>query len=287
MSRASDSPVKRNQVKYGVIGAGALSKSLIAQLPAKSRQIGAVAGSSYRVASRMANSLRAGYPARDVCELDASPVILFHAPVVHIRTIALLLAEARIEWKDKPVIFCDCEVPLAVVERFRALGASTAVARQFGVGGAIMVEGNAPALAHAHRIALDLRLRAIEIPPGAGDLFAAALTIATAALTPLINRTVDLLRSCGLRDKVAVQMAASLFQQTVQEYGHSGRQSWTWHVREPDAEQIESEIGAVPESFRELFRQLTLAGFDDFEKHPAIAAKLRGENDTKLRGKAV
>lgn len=218
MSRVS---VSRSN-EYGVIGAGALSKSLIGQLPHKSRQIGCVAGSSFRVASRMANSLRAGHPARSADELDASPVILFHAPAIQVPAMALLLAGARIQWKDKPLIFCDCEVPLAVRERFRSLGASTALARQFGVAGTLVVEGTVPALAHAHRIAADLRLRAVEIPDGAGGLFAAAQMLATSALTPLINRAADMLRACGLRDKVAVQMASALFQQTVQEYGHSG-----------------------------------------------------------------
>jgi hypothetical protein len=276
MSRVSVSRIKFDHADYGVIGAGALSKSLIGQLPRKSRQIGFVAGVSFRVASRMANSLRAGHPARCADELDSSPVILFHAPAIQVPAIALLLAEARIQWKDKPLIFCDCEVPLALLERFRNLGASTATARQFGIAGTMVVAGTAPALTQAHRLAVELRLRAIEIPPG--ELFAAALTLATSALTPLINRAADMLRACGLRDKVAVQMAAALFQQTVQEYDRSGRQSWAWHVRQPDADQIEAEIAAVTEPFRGLFRQLILLGFDDFEKHGPVAEQLRKKN---------
>jgi hypothetical protein len=264
-----------SQAEYGVIGAGALSKSLIGQLPRKARQIGPVAGVSLRVASRMANSLRAGHAARNADELGATSVILFHAPAVQVRAIADLLEQANIDWKDRPLIFCDCEVPVAQVDRFRALGASTAVARQFGISGTIMVEGTAPALACAHRIASELRLRAIEIAPGASDLFAAALTLATAALTPLVNRATSLMRNCGLRDQEAVRMATALFGQTIQEYSHSGKQSWVWHVREPEADQINAEISAVGEPFREIFRQLILCGFDDFDKHTELARELR------------
>jgi hypothetical protein len=275
MSRVSASRLEYGGAEYGVIGAGALSKSLIGQLPRKARQIGPVAGVSFRVASRMTNSLRAGYAARDADELDGTPVILFHAPAVQVRAIAELLERAHIDWKDKPLIFCDCEAPVALVNRFRALGASTAVARQFGISGTIMVEGTAPALACAHRIASELRLRSIEIAPGASDVFAAALTLATAALTPLVNRATSLMRACGLRDQEAVRMATALFEQTIQEYGHSGKQSWVWHVREPESEQIGAEITAVGEPFRNLFRQLILAGFDDFEKHAEVARELR------------
>lgn len=263
------------QAEYGVIGAGALSKSLVGQLPRKSRQIGPVVGVSFRVASRMTNSLRAGHAARSADELNSLPVILFHAPAVQVRAIATVLEQARIDWKNKALIFCDCEAPVALSDRFRALGASTAVARQFGIPGIMMVEGAAPALACAHRIAAELRLRAIEISPGSGDVFAAAITLATAALTPLIHRTAGMMRACGLRDKVAVQLATLLFEQTAQEYCHSGRQSWSWHVREPEVEQIEAEIAAAEEPFRALFRCLILSGFDDFDKHPEVARALR------------
>jgi hypothetical protein len=275
MSRASES-----RVEYGVIGAGALSKSLIGQLPRKAREVGPVVGVSNRVASRMANTLRAGYAARGPEELNGVPVILFHAPDGQMRQIAELLEGARIDWKDKPLIFCDCEVPVSIRDRFRALGAATAAARQFGLAGSIMVEGTAPALGRALRIAAELKLRAIEIAPGTSDVFAATVTLATAALTPLINRAAALLRKTGLRDKAAVGMATALFERTIQEYGHSGKQSWLWHVREPEAEQLEAEIAAVAEPFRPLFRQLILAGFEDFEKHPDVVLQLRGSART-------
>jgi hypothetical protein len=277
MSRASGF-----QAEYGVIGAGALSKSLIGQLPRKTRQIGPVAAVSLRVASRIANSLRAGYAVRTPDELNGAPVILFHAPDGQVRGTAALLLQAKIAWLDKPLIFCDCETPVALIDRFRTLGAVTAVARQFGIPDTIMVEGSGSALACAHRIASELRLRAIEIQPGTSDNFAAGLTLSAAALTPLVNRVADLMRTCGLRDKEAVKMATALFERSIQDFGHSGRQSWCWHVRGPDPEQVEAEISAVNEPFRKLFRQLILSGFDDFEKHPEVAAQLRNPQQPEV-----
>lgn len=270
MSRASGF-----QPEYGVIGAGALSKSLIGQLPRKSRQIGPVAGVSFRVASRMANSLRAGHAARNADELDTVPVILFHTPADQVSDVARLLEGARIGWKGKALVFCDCQPSSALLNRFHLLGADAAVARQFGIAGSIMVEGAPSALASAHRIAKELRLKAVEIAPGTGDMFNAAVTLSTRAVTPLINRAASLLRESGLRDQEAVRMATALFDQTIREYGHSGKQSWGWHVREPETERIEAEIAAVAQPFRGLFRQLILSGFDDFEKHTEVARKLR------------
>jgi len=268
--RASES-----QAEYGVVGGGALSKSLIAGLPAKRRQIGPVVGASYRVASIMSNRLRAGHPARALEELGAVRVILFHAPSEQVRGMAEMLETADIDWKDKPLIFCDSEVPVAIMDRFRALGASTAVARQFGIPGTIMLEGAPIALACAHRLASQLKLRAVEIAFGTGFVFAAAHTLATVAITPLINRVADMLRASGLRDTDAVRIAVALFERTIQDYGHSGKQSWTWHRSEPAAEQIEAEIASVNAPFQGLFRELILAGFEDFDKHPKVAGELR------------
>ncbi len=273
MLRASAFQLNRG-VKYGVIGAGALGKSLIGQLPAKSRHIGPVAGISLRVASRIANSLRAGHAARTADELNDVPVILFHSPQDQLQVIAGILEQARIDWKDKTLIFCDCEVPVAVAARFRALGADTAVARQFGVPDAILLEGDPQALVAAQRLAAELHLRPIEITAGTGSLFDAAVALATAALTPLVNRATDMLRGTGLRDKEAVEIATALFQGTIAEFGHSGRQSWAWHVREPDLEQLGSIIAAVDGPFLDLFRELILAGFAEFGKHPEAAAAL-------------
>ena len=270
MLRALASPAE-----YGVMGAGALSKSLIGQLPRKARQIGPVAGVSFRVASRMANSLRAGHAARSADELDEVQVVLFHAPSDQVCPLGRLLEAARIDWKGKALVFCDCKPRGVLLKRFHLLGANTAVVRQFGLAGSIMVEGTPFALAFAHRIADDLRLKAVEIAPGAGDMFNAAVTLATSALTPLVNRAATLLRASGLRDQEAVRMATALFEQTIQGYGHSGKQSWAWHVREPEQQQVEAEIAAVVPPFRGLFRHLILSGFDDFEKHPEVARALR------------
>ncbi len=267
--RASES-----QIKYGVIGGGALSKSLIGKLPRKARQIGPVVSVSYRNASRITNVMRAGHPAL-VEELDGIPIILLHAQADQMRAIAVLLEDAKIRWKGKCLIFCDCDAPVAIVHSFRALGASTAVARQFGIAGKIMLEGQPAALACAHRLAAELRLRPIEIAMGAGYLFAAVQTLSTAVTTPLVDRAADMLRAAGLGDKDAVKTATAMFEQSIQEYSHSGKQSWAWYKGEPDVDGIEAEIGTVAEDFRDLFRELILSSFDHFDKHPEIALKLK------------
>ncbi|HEU5020240.1 MAG TPA: hypothetical protein VFT60_00070, partial [Bryobacteraceae bacterium] len=72
-----------------MIGAGALSKSVIGQLPRKAREIGPVAGVSYRVASRMRNALRAGYAVRGAEELGGVPSTMMAPAIPNCRASAV------------------------------------------------------------------------------------------------------------------------------------------------------------------------------------------------------
>src|ERR1700722_7222042 len=64
--------------KFGVFGAGAVSRSLIGGFVARSRDVGPVAAASFRVASRLANTLKGGYPVREPSALVTARAILFY-----------------------------------------------------------------------------------------------------------------------------------------------------------------------------------------------------------------
>lgn len=261
--------------KYGVVGAGAVAKSLIGRLPSKTRDLGPVSAISFRVASRIANTLRAGYATRTADALNDPPVVLFHSPPDQAEALLENLASAEIHWSGKALIFCDCDDAPAARARFQAKGASTAVAKQFGIPGRILVAGNGAALRSAHRIARELKLKAVEILPDATDLFDAAAMLGNSAITPLIDCAAALLREAGIRDREAAAIASALFSQTASEYGRSGKQSWAWYVRKPEMERIEAQIAALGECPGHLLRQLLLFGLESFDKYPDVARALR------------
>ncbi len=266
-----------SRYKYGVLGAGAVSASLIGRLPGKARDLGPVSAVSYRVASRIANTLRAGYPVRTANELGRAHSIFFHSPPEFSEDLIAQLEEAEIDWGGKALIFCDCSMENAIRQRFRTRGATTAVARQFGIPGRIIVEADpagGAALQVVHRIARGLHLKALEISPGSADLFDAAVTLGSAAATPLIDRTAALLRASGIRDIEATRIAATLFEQSARDYAHSGKQSWSWYVRKPQAMRLRAQITAVEPFLQPLFRQLLRFAFDTFGKHGEIGSEL-------------
>jgi hypothetical protein len=229
---------------------------------------------SLRVASRIANSLGAGFAVRSPDELESARGILFYSSAEHVPVLLEVLAAANISWTGKSLIFCEAEIAPLVLDCFRSRGAAVAAIRRLGSVNTAMVESDTAALPTARRIALDAGLTTFEIPSGGGELFAAALTLCGAGLTPLIDRAAMLFRLSGLRDTDAARLAARLVAQTANEYSHSGKQSWAWHVRPPDPERIAAEVAAVPPEHQPLLRTLILAGFLDFGKHPGLAAKL-------------
>jgi hypothetical protein len=259
-----------------VLGAGAISKGLIGRLPTKSRDLGPVAAVSLRVASRIANTLRAGYPVRGVDQLDVAPTILFQSPPDQASTLLERLEAAHIEWNGKALIFCDCEDAPGVRARLQARGASTASARQFGIPGRIATEGNGFALSVVHQMARDLKLKALEILPGSTDAFDAAVTLGRCAITPLIDSAATLFRRAGIRDSEAARIAAALIQQTASEYAHSGKQSWGWYIRRPELDRLEAQLAAAGKSLAPIFRQLLVFGIETFEKYPELGCELKG-----------
>jgi hypothetical protein len=262
--------------KYAIAGAGAVGKSLIGNL--KLSDFGPVAGVSFRVASRIANALRTGQPARGPADLNASRTILFHSPADQIPALMQMLLSDQIEWKGKALIVCDCEVDAPLLTQLRSRGASIAAAREFGIVGYLAIQGAGNALSAAHRLARELRLKAIEVPDGAEHSFAAAITLGTRAFTPLVDRVAALLRHAGVRETEAPRLAAALFQKTAADYSHSGKQSWGWYMQGPEISQLETEIAATSAvsgaNLGDILRQLVLLGLDVYDKHPDAAKVL-------------
>jgi hypothetical protein len=262
------------QIEYGLIAAGAVATSLAGRLAQKGG-LGPVVGVSYRVASRIANTMRAGTPARSSAALDPLRLVLFFSPPEQIDSLIEALNSVEISWAGKSVVIVDCDPPALVPQWFTGKGASLASIRHCGIPGRLRVEGSGPALLVAQRMVRDLGMRAIEIPPGTEKHFEAAMLAGTAALTPLIDQTVDLFRRCGMRDSEAVAVGTTLFEQTARAYGYSGRQSWDWHNRAPESEELLRVIEGAPAQLRPSLRRLLIMGCDAMDRHLDLAEALR------------
>ena len=64
----------------GLIGTGSLTDSPLTRFWWLSERLGPVKSASYRVASRIANMLRAGRPVKDYAEFESCDLILVYVP---------------------------------------------------------------------------------------------------------------------------------------------------------------------------------------------------------------
>jgi hypothetical protein len=233
------------------------------------------------VASRIANSLRAGYAVRSAAELKDAPVLLLHAPQEQIETFVAMLEEPPIEWRERPLIFCDCVADQDVRGRLECRGFSVAVLREFGIPGRMVAEGDkgrtSAAMRAVHALIRQLNVKATEIPAGAADLFDAAVTLGSGGATVLIDYAAALLRNAGIRDTEAARIGSLLFEHTARAYAHSGRQSWEWHIRRPDARRLQAQLAAAGPDLEPILRHLLNASFERFRRHSDITPQISAE----------
>src|SRR6185436_19733939 len=91
---------------FAVAGGGRVSSSFVARLPRLGRELGPIAAQSYRLASRIANSIGAGHAVKSYEDLNASSLILICAPAKGVGPIVSALAEA-IECRGKLFLACE------------------------------------------------------------------------------------------------------------------------------------------------------------------------------------
>src|SRR5260370_21610365 len=90
-----------------LIGAGKLSGSPVSAFWRLSARLGPVTAPSFRLASRIANRLRAGHPVRDYAEFDSCRLILVSDPDAILPAVVGEIASASICWRNKSIVLCS------------------------------------------------------------------------------------------------------------------------------------------------------------------------------------
>src|SRR5689334_14150914 len=90
-----------------LIAAGNLADSPVSRLWGLPERLGPVKSVSYRLASRMANSLRAGHAAKDYAEVGDCELILISVPDEMLAATTAELASAGISWAGKAAVIAS------------------------------------------------------------------------------------------------------------------------------------------------------------------------------------
>ena len=174
-----------------------------------------------------------------------------------------LLIESEGNWRRKVVLACDTDLDEMDHLALRNCGACVGSILRFGLPNRYLVHGDPEALKFARKLVKRLGGKALVLPEGGAALFHAGMTMGTALLTPMLERTAECFRIAGIRDAHAMQLASAIFEKTARAYAHSGKQSWAWHLRPPDAGKLRDEVAALRQatSYSEEFsRELKAIG---------------------------
>ncbi len=235
--------------KWGLACAGTVGRTRLSALPLLSAELGPVASTSFRLATRIANSLKAGFPVRSLGELDQSATILVCALGVTKQRLEAELSRAALDWKGKILLAFDSGSYSCDFLEFRRQGASVASLNAVdGYQGRYVVEGDRDALRVAKVLARALRGKIIEVNSEGVRLYDAGRTLAGSLFTPLIESCVECLRQAGIPGPVATATAEALLQRSLRSFMHAGRKSWGGPVAQADRETLDREYQAVTQA---------------------------------------
>lgn len=233
-------------MEYALAAAGIISRYFVAKLPLLRQQLGPVAAANSRLASRIANTLRAGTPQRNFSGLGESRLILLCAPGGQVETLLPGLLESSVEWHRKILVLCDCGAYSRELMGLRERGAFVSSLNFVpGTESQYVVEGDRAAVRAAKQIVREVRGSSIELRADGTDLYSAALTISSSLFTPLLESCTRSLRAAGADGQHPAQLSEALFRHTLRAFMYSGSRSWTGAIPEQKSQQIQSELNAL------------------------------------------
>ncbi len=231
---------------FALAGGGRVSASFIARLPRLTSELGPVAAHSYRLASRLVNSIGAGTAVRGYADLNGSRLILICTPVRAVDAMVPALAEA-IACRGKVILLCESGCDSRKLAGLRAQGAAVGSIQPIPgfEGRRFVVEGDKTAVREAKSLTRALDSRAEEARADKMDLYLAALSFGTSLFTPLLESSVRCLQRAGFPQASAVRVAEALFRESLRGYVYAGKRSWTGPLAMGDRAAVERELKAL------------------------------------------
>jgi predicted short-subunit dehydrogenase-like oxidoreductase (DUF2520 family) len=215
-------------MKFAVAGGGRVSGSFVARLPGLASALGPVAAQSYRLASRIVNSIGAGQAVPTYANLNGSPLILICVPPSGVASIVSALAEA-LACEGKTILLCEGGADSRQLAQLRSKGASVGSLQSIpGFDGRRFVaEGDRSAMLEAKRLITRLGARVEQISSAKIAVYAAGLTFGASLITPLLEASLQCLLDAGMTKSSAMKVVDGLCQNALRGYLYAGKRSWS------------------------------------------------------------
>jgi hypothetical protein len=231
-----------------LIAAGSLTGSVVYGFGRLSERLGPVMAPSFRLASRIANKLRAGHPVRDYAEFDACRVILVSVPDAMVPTVLREIASANISWPNKTIVLCSASLDSDELSGLAARGAS--VGSISVIPGFedphYLVEGDRLAILESKRIVEQGSHRIVAIERSLKPLYLAALTSTNSLLFALLLAVSELLSRAGISASVSAIIVEKQLRKTLRSHVKAGRKAY------PEPHQLQKQLNALASADPEL-----------------------------------
>jgi Domain of unknown function (DUF2520)/Rossmann-like domain len=211
-----------------LIAAGSLTGSTAYGFGRLSDRLGPVMAPSFRLASRIANSLRAGHPIRDYSSLDSCRLILVSVPDARLPAIVGEIAAANISWTNKTILLCSAELDSGELNLFAARGAS--IGSISAIPGfedpRYLVEGDRLAILESKRLVEQGPRRIVPIERSMKPFYLAALTSTSSLLFALLLAASESLRHAGIPAAVSATILEKQLRKTLRSHVKTGRKAY-------------------------------------------------------------
>ena len=235
-----------------LVSAGKLAGSPVSRFRWLSERLGPVKSPSFRLASRMANSLRAGHPVKDYAEFDACRLVVVSVPDEMLPRVVDELASAEISWRGKAVVVCsawlDSSILQELSERGAAIGSLSTIPGFEDV--LYLVEGDRLAILESRRLVEDRERRVVPVERGRKPFYLAALTCTGSLLFGLALAASESLRHAGVGSPVSAAMLEKQLNKTLRLYLKAGRKAW------PAPRELAGQLRALAGADAELAQYL-------------------------------
>lgn len=212
----------------GLIGAGGVNQSFLARMPVLLSRMGPIKAASFRVARRVANTLRAGQAANGYEELEACRVIWIAVPDSGLDKVSKDLA-AAVPLTGKIAVLCGSTRDSFWPSPLLAGGARVVTLNcvEESRERLFVAEGDPAAMKELRRVMGAEKRKLIELRAASKALYLAGVHLATHLLLPWIAASVESLRDAGLTRTEATRVANALGSRALRAYAKAGAKAWS------------------------------------------------------------
>jgi predicted short-subunit dehydrogenase-like oxidoreductase (DUF2520 family) len=232
----------------GLIGTGSLTDSPLTRFWWLSERLGPVKSASYRVASRIANMLRAGHPVKDYAEFESCVLILICVPESSIARIVSEMVSSGISWRGKAVVLCSAWLDSGELRELASQGAS--IGSITPIPGfddeRYLVEGDPLAIRQARSLVEYRERRAVAIERSLKPFYLSAITCTGSLLFAMLLAAFESLRHARIPPGLSATLLERQITRTFRSFVKGGRRAY------PEPREIPRQLRALSSASPEL-----------------------------------